>query len=437
VVRLQQIATGGNVNPSRGGQPSVRNTESSTQAVINAVYVQVLGNAGYAGERMGSDEARLENGDISLRDFVRCVARSDAFRRRYWSGLYIVKAIEVMHRRLLGRPTFGRWEIDALFDTAARKGFYGVVDALINSQEYNESFGEDTVPFERFITPGDLSVRRTPTFKQEVKSFGYDSSGLVLGNRPEPTAATQFRSSGSVTKRNLKGRSQGAPQGWSTMASRFSQGPDLVKSLRQIRLGESIPSRASRSRSKAAAPLTPMTGALAIQGAEGYKLRGGLPANLTLNRPCDESELLTVIDATYRQLLNRIPLDSERLWEAESRLRNDDINLNGFIESVALSESFQDRLYRMAPLRAASAASLALLGRAATPSEVSRFLTVRAESGQPTAVMELVEQRPDGDEVPRTDGMNTRSGVSQATLQRTAALYRGSAGMTPPTDSAI
>ena len=144
-----------------------------------------------------------------------------------------------------------------------------------------------------------------------------------------------------------------------------------------------------------------------------------------------------MIDATYRQLLNRVPLDSERLREAESRLRNDDINLNGFIEAVALSESFQDRLYRMAPLRAASAASLALLGRAATPLEVSRFLTVRAESGQPTAVMELVEQRPDGDEVPRTDGMNTRSGVSQATLQRTAALYRGSAGMTPPTDGAI
>ncbi|HCO75307.1 MAG TPA: hypothetical protein DIT12_01550, partial [Synechococcus sp. UBA8071] len=57
-------------------------TEASTQAVIKAVYVQVLGNGGYAGERMGSAEARLENGDISLKDFVRAVARSDAFRRR-------------------------------------------------------------------------------------------------------------------------------------------------------------------------------------------------------------------------------------------------------------------------------------------------------------------------------------------------------------------
>ena len=156
VMRLQQIATGGTVNPGRGGQPSVRTTEASTQAVIKAVYVQVLGNGGYAGERMSSDEARLENGDISLKDFVRAVAKSDAFRRRYWSGLYIVKAIEVMHRRLLGRPTFGRWEIDALFDTAARQGFYGVVDALIDSKDYSEAFGADTVPYERFITPGDV-----------------------------------------------------------------------------------------------------------------------------------------------------------------------------------------------------------------------------------------------------------------------------------------
>ena len=87
VVRLQQIATGGAAVPKRGGQPSVRNTEASTQAVINAVYVQVLGNSGYAGERMTSSEARLENGEISLRDFVRCIARSDAFRRRYWNCL--------------------------------------------------------------------------------------------------------------------------------------------------------------------------------------------------------------------------------------------------------------------------------------------------------------------------------------------------------------
>ena len=432
VVRLQQIATGGAARPTRGGQPSVRNTEASTQAVINAVYVQVLGNAGYAGERLSSEEARLENGDICLKDFVRSVARSDAFRRRYWSGLYIVKAIEVMHRRLLGRPTFGRWEIDALFDTAARRGFYGVVDALIDSKDYQDCFGEDTVPFERFITPGDLNVRRAPTLKREVTEFGYDSSGLVLSNRPEPMAPTAYRGSAEITPRNFPGRGGGSRADWNGIAKDFS-GDDLQKSLRQIRLGEPI----KRSRTRTAAPLSPMTRALETKGAEGYKLRPSLPQPLVLKRPCDESELRSIVDATYKQLLNRVPLEGERLLEAESRLRNQDSNLVDFIAEVAMSEAFQSRLYSMAPLRAASAASLALLGRVASPAEVSRFLAVRAESGQPVAVREVLDRIEELDAVPRMDGMNTRANVTQATQQRTAALYQGNAAINPATDPAI
>ena len=125
------------------------------------------------------------------------------------------------------------------------------------------------------------------------------------------------------------------------------------------------------------------------------------------------------------------------MQEAESRLRNEDIDLAGFIEAVALSDGFQTRLFNMAPLRAASAANMALLGRAATPAEASRFLTIRAQSGQSEAIKSLVEQLPECDVVPRMDGMNTTAGVSQATQQRTAALYRGNAGLTPPTDAAI
>ena len=444
VVRLQQIATGGNVNRRFSGRPSVRNTESSTQSVINAVYVQILGNAGYAGERMGSDEARLENGDICLRDFVRAVARSDAFRRRYWSGLYIVKAIEVIHRRLLGRPTFGRWEIDALFDTAARKGFYGVVDALIDSREYNESFGEDTVPFERFVTPNDLSVRRAPTLKLEVKAYGYDSSGIVLGTRPDAATSTVFRSSGDLTPRNLVGRSSASKENWSAMARGFGNGPDLMKSMRLTELGNSGSAARPRTTSFRSLstpttnqkPLTTMGKALVTADASGFGRRAGLPIPLELKQPCSEAELRTVLDATYRQLLNRVPLENERLLSAESRLRNQDIDLDGFLAEVAMGEAFRDRISSMAPLRAASAAGLALLGRATTPAETSRFLITRAQAGHGAAVSELLAER-FGDDVPRINGMDSPSGVGQSTIQRTAALYRGNAGLNPPTDAAI
>ena len=158
-----------------------------------------------------------------------------------------------------------------------------------------------------------------------------------------------------------------------------------------------------------------------------------------LAAPFSEEALSTAIDATYRQLLNRIPLDSERLISAEARLKNHDIDLSGFVESVAMNELFQTRLSSMAPLRAASAAGLALLGRAATSVEVANFLKDRANEGQPKAVRNMLELRDiaSSDNVPRIEGMQTASGQFQDTVTRTASLYRGNAGLNPPTDQAI
>ena len=213
VVRLQQIATGGSSVPRRGGQPSIRGTEASTQAVINAVYVQVLGTAGYAGERNKVEEIKLENGDISLREFIRQVARSKAFRRRYWSSLYITKAIEVIHRRLLGRPTFGRWEIDGYFDTAARTGFYGVVDGILNSSEYNETYGEDTVPYERFVTATDRNARKVPGLNRPFDASAY-ANEFAQDKRPNVPVDQTIRTTGDITNRNLSARRQIVVGSW-------------------------------------------------------------------------------------------------------------------------------------------------------------------------------------------------------------------------------
>ena len=71
--------------------------------------------------------------------------------------------------------------------------------------------------------------------------------------------------------------------------------------------------------------------------------------------------------------------------------------------------------------------------------EVAEFLKIRASSGQPEAVRSLLmraESRTTN-EVPRIEGMDTTSGQSQATMIRTASLYRGNAGLNPPTDDAI
>ncbi|MGL5081584.1 MAG: phycobilisome rod-core linker polypeptide [Microcoleaceae cyanobacterium] len=138
---------------------SVKYSETSTQAVIRAAYLQVFGRDVYEGQRSKLAEIQLENGDLPVREFIRALAKSETFRKLYWTSLYVCKAIEYIHRRLLGRPTYGRQEINSYFDICAKKGFYALVDALIDSQEYNEVFGEDTVPYERYITPAGVSLR--------------------------------------------------------------------------------------------------------------------------------------------------------------------------------------------------------------------------------------------------------------------------------------
>lgn len=148
----------------RGGSNATRSvnfTESSTQGVVRAAYLQVFGRQVYEGQGFSAAESKLENGEISVREFIRILAKSDTFRDLYWSPFYVVKAVEYIHRRLLGRPTYGREEINAYFDICAKQGFYALVDAMIGSREYDAAFGEDTIPYERFVTPKGLSLRKT------------------------------------------------------------------------------------------------------------------------------------------------------------------------------------------------------------------------------------------------------------------------------------
>ncbi|MEB3301160.1 MAG: phycobilisome rod-core linker polypeptide [Cyanobacteriota bacterium] len=492
VVRLQQIATGGNSVPSRGGQPSVRGSEASTQGVIRAVYAQVLGNTGYAGERNTVEEIKLENGDISLREFVRQVARSDAFRRRYWSGLYICKAIEVMHRRLLGRPTFGRWEIDAYFDTAARKGFYGVVDAMINSSEYSTTFGEDTVPYERFITPTDLNTRRVPALRRPLDSTAIPD--LSRAPRPDVPPPQQIRTTGDLTPRNLPPRPLAARGGWSAQISGgevmapppVAGGPGSLRQAPQpSRTWRPQPGAApgwtssvaaapspsvSPSPTSPAAPRTiapvggwkasvsaggPSIGAGAVtapsqamekalrsSNPQGFRRRQSIGRPVQLLSSPSEAQLNEVVKATYRQLLNRVPFAAERLLDAESQLRDGQISVAEFVGLIAGSELFLQRLNRLAPLRAAAAAHLALLGRAAQPAETSRFLATRTSQGLPAALSQILASedyaRAFGQStVPYLRGLQTVDGVPLPTVNRSAELYGGNGGLTPTGRSPI
>jgi phycobilisome core-membrane linker protein len=140
---------------------SIGEDQSSAQTIIAACYRQVFGREVYEGQRVAQEETRLTDGQISVKEFVRVLAKSDTFRSLYWTPFYVCKAIEYIHRRLLGRPTYGRSEMNKYFDICSKQGFYVFIDTLVDSQEYGEAFGEDTVPYERYLTPAGLQLRQT------------------------------------------------------------------------------------------------------------------------------------------------------------------------------------------------------------------------------------------------------------------------------------
>ncbi|HHP7231712.1 MAG TPA: phycobilisome rod-core linker polypeptide [Xenococcaceae cyanobacterium] len=140
-------------------QQNVSLSHHSPQAVITAAYRQVFGREPYSGQYLTVAETQLKNGAITMREFVRQLAKSSWFRSLYWDKLYLTKAIECIHRRLLGRPTYGRAEMSQYYELCSKKGFYALIDAILDSDEYLATFGENTIPYERYLTPRGWAMR--------------------------------------------------------------------------------------------------------------------------------------------------------------------------------------------------------------------------------------------------------------------------------------
>ncbi|MEL4894251.1 phycobilisome rod-core linker polypeptide [Crocosphaera sp. Alani8] len=199
--------------PGSSNGASVKFGESTTQAVIRAAYRQVFGRDVYEGQRLKVAENRLENGDITLREFIKTLAKSEVFLKTYWTPFYVTKAIEYIHRRLLGRPTYGRQEINSYFDLASKKGFYAIVDAMLDSDEYTEAFGEDTVPYERYLTPAGMQLRmaRPGTIREDIGQRvdkevtpRFVELGEVNTNRTEPEIKFRVNQGVSTQRQQTK-----------------------------------------------------------------------------------------------------------------------------------------------------------------------------------------------------------------------------------------
>ncbi|NEP58216.1 MAG: photosystem I reaction center subunit XII [Symploca sp. SIO2G7] len=126
--------------------------ENDVQAVIKAAYRQVLGNEHLMlRERLTSAESLLRQGQITVRDFVRFIAQSELYQKKFFYPNSQTRLIELNYKHLLGRAPYDESEIAYHVDLYNSKGYEAEINSYIDSVEYQENFGENIVPYYRGI----------------------------------------------------------------------------------------------------------------------------------------------------------------------------------------------------------------------------------------------------------------------------------------------
>ncbi|MEM9089658.1 MAG: phycobilisome linker polypeptide [Cyanobacteria bacterium P01_F01_bin.53] len=125
-------------------------SDDDREAVISAVYRQVMGNAYVMeSERLAIAESQFKRGEYSVREFVRALAKSDMYRTRFFESCPRYRYIELAFRHLLGRAPHGFEEMKFHSQVLDTEGFEADIDTFIDSEEYQSTFGEDFVPYIR------------------------------------------------------------------------------------------------------------------------------------------------------------------------------------------------------------------------------------------------------------------------------------------------
>ncbi|MEA5512816.1 phycobilisome linker polypeptide [Nodularia sp. UHCC 0506] len=125
-------------------------SKDEAELVIRAAYRQVLGNDYLmASERLVSAESLLRDGNLSVREFVRSIAKSELYKNKFFYNSFQTRLIELNYKHLLGRAPYDESEVVYHLDLYQNKGYDAEIDSYIDSPEYQNNFGDNIVPYYR------------------------------------------------------------------------------------------------------------------------------------------------------------------------------------------------------------------------------------------------------------------------------------------------
>lgn len=162
-------------------------SEEEVESIIRAVYRQVLGNAYIMeSERATVPESQFRLGQLSVREFVREIGKSDAYFSRFFETCPRYRFIELNFKHFLGRAPNGYDEMKAHSAILDEGGWEAEIDSYLDSDEYQEAYGENFVPFYRGYKsrPGQTMVEFTHMFALARGASSSDFKGSLAGKTP-------------------------------------------------------------------------------------------------------------------------------------------------------------------------------------------------------------------------------------------------------------
>ncbi|MGB3493018.1 MAG: phycobilisome rod-core linker polypeptide [Elainellaceae cyanobacterium] len=168
-VRVSGYGVGNDDNPKTYTTENMLSA-SGMDTLIEAAYRQMFFHA-FKSDREPFLESQLRNGQITVRDFIRGLMLSETFRSSFYEKNSNYRFVEQCIQRVLGRDVFNEREKIAWSIVVATKGIAGFADALLDTEEYLENFGYDTVPFQR---RRNLPGRPEGELPFNIKSPRYD-----------------------------------------------------------------------------------------------------------------------------------------------------------------------------------------------------------------------------------------------------------------------
>ena len=180
---------------------SVNNSTEEIEIIIKAIYKQVLGNAHVMeSERLTALESQLKHGNLSVREFVRQLAKSELYRNLFFHNCPRYRSIELNFKHLLGRAPYDYSETFHHSQILDQEGFFAEIDSYIDSDEYQSVFGEDIFPYTRGYD--------TQTGQ---KLLGFTNMSKLLTSNSTSDKASETRNSSRIQRFLMYNNPIGAP----------------------------------------------------------------------------------------------------------------------------------------------------------------------------------------------------------------------------------